>query len=69
MSEFEFEYIEEYEVLGEKRFRLRIKGTNIVLNVGAHSMDEAIRKANELVRELEIDKFVKILRQKGEVST
>ncbi len=58
----DFEVIEEYELLGEKRFRVRLKGTNIVFNVSASSKEEAVERALELARRLEVDKVVDKLR-------
>ncbi len=58
----DFELIEEYELMGEKRFRLRLRATNIVFNVSASSLDEAIEKAVEMAKRMEIDKVVDKLR-------
>ncbi len=66
MSErLELELIEEYELLGEKRFRFRVKGTTIVLNVSAGSREEAERKALELARELGIESILSMLKRSG----
>ncbi len=62
LSRDDFEVIEEYELLGEKRFRVRLKGTNIVFNVSASSKDEAVERALELARRLEVDKVIDKLR-------
>jgi len=59
LSEVELEIVEKYELLGEKRYRLRIKGTSIYLNVAANNEQEAINKANKMIRELSLDKLVK----------
>lgn len=58
----DFELIEEYELMGEKRFRLRLRGTNIVFNVAASSREEAVERALELAKRMEIDKVVDKLR-------
>ena len=58
MKNLEFEILEEYELLGERRFRVRIKGTKIVLNVSAESNEEAIRKAKELVKKIKLDEVI-----------
>ncbi len=50
----ELELIEKYEIGGQQRFRLRIKGTNIILNVEAQSEEEALRKAAELMVKLKM---------------
>ncbi len=59
LNEIKLEIVEEYELLGEKRYRLRIKGTSIYLNVAANNEQEAINKANKMIRELSLDKLVK----------
>jgi len=58
MKNLEFEILEEYELLGERRFRVRIKGTKIVLNVSAENNEEAIRKAKELVKKIRLDEVI-----------
>ncbi len=59
LSEIELEIVEKYELLGEKRYRVRIKGTSIYLNVAASNEQEAINKANKMIRELSLDKLVR----------
>ncbi|MCD6113763.1 MAG: hypothetical protein J7J78_00490 [Thermoprotei archaeon] len=58
MKNLEFEILEEYELLGERRFRVRIKGTKIVLNVSAENNEEAIRKAKELVKKIRLSEVI-----------
>jgi len=58
----DFEVIEEYELMGEKRFRVRLKQTNLVFNVAASSREEAIEKALNIARSLEIEKVLDKLR-------
>ncbi|MEM1623205.1 MAG: hypothetical protein QXZ60_02205 [Sulfolobales archaeon] len=48
----ELDLIEEYVYWGEKRYRFRIKGTNIVVNVRADSVDEGIEKAIEVLKKI-----------------
>ena len=62
MTREDFEVIEEYELMGEKRFRVRLRGTNIVFNVSASNRDEAIAKALEMAKNLEIERVVEKLR-------
>ncbi len=50
------EIVEEYVIDGEKRFRVRVKGTKIVLNVSASSPHEAATKAADLAMKLGIVK-------------
>ncbi|BEP16963.1 hypothetical protein PYJP_03150 [Pyrofollis japonicus] len=57
-SGFSLELVEKYELLGEKRFRFRIKGTSLYINVSAENEDEALKKAMQMVKELELDKLV-----------
>lgn len=59
LENIELEVVEQYELLGEKRYRLRIKGTSIYLNVAASDEKEALEKANKMVRELKLDRLVK----------
>ncbi len=59
LSEIELEIVEKYELLGEKRYRVRIKGTSIYLNVAANNEQEAINKANKMIKELSLDKLVR----------
>ena len=48
--------------MGEKRFRVRLKGTNIVFNVAANDAKDAVERAAELARKLEIDKVLEKIR-------
>ena len=45
----ELEIVEEYEVLGVKRYVVQIKGTNVKINVSASNSKEAIEKAKRLL--------------------
>lgn len=56
--EVELELIEEYELLGERRFRFRIKGTNIVINVGASKLEEAKEKAIKIIEDMRLIEFL-----------
>ncbi len=47
-----------YEGLPGKRFRFRVKGTRIYINVLADELDEAVKKAEEIIKRLELDKYV-----------
>ncbi|HIH90318.1 hypothetical protein [Ignicoccus hospitalis] len=46
---WELEVLESYELFAEKRFVIRLKGTNIKFNVSAHNEDEAVRKVESLL--------------------
>ncbi len=58
VSNVEFEILEKYELLGERRFRVKIKGTKIVLNVSAKNDEEALEKAKELVRKVKLEEVL-----------
>ena len=63
MSEnIELEVVETYELLGEKRYRIRVKGTIIYVNVAANSEEEAKKKAVEMLKSMELDKVLKELK-------
>ncbi len=55
------EIVERYELLGEQRYRVRVKGTNFYLNIKASSDEEALRKALELIRVLKLDNLAEKL--------
>lgn len=58
-EEFSLEIVEEYELLGQRRFRVRVKGTSLYVNVAAESREEALEKARRMIKDLELDKVVK----------
>ena len=49
-KELVLELIEEYEFAGQHRMRFRIKGTNVIINVSASSIEEGVKKAMEIIR-------------------
>jgi hypothetical protein len=51
-EEYELEIVEAYKLLGEPRFRVRVKGTKLVINVHALSEEEALEKARKIVSDL-----------------
>jgi len=55
----EFEVVETYLLEGRRRFRLRVKGTNIIVNVEAEDEEEAARRA---MRVLEKSRILDALR-------
>ncbi|WP_058370564.1 hypothetical protein [Pyrodictium occultum] len=66
MKPIELELVEEYELLGEKRYRFRVKGTSIYLNVGAESLDDAKQKAINMIKEMKLDTILsKVMEQLG----
>ena len=58
----EFEVVETYVLDGQRRYRLRVKGTNIVVNVAADTVEEAGEKAVKL---LEKAKILEALRRRS----
>ncbi len=50
----DLEIIEEYIIEGQRRYRIRLKGTNIVVNVEAQNDEEALRKVAELMVKLKM---------------
>ncbi len=50
----DLEIIEEYVIEGQRRYRVRLKGTNIVVNVEAQNDEEALRKVAELMVKLKM---------------
>jgi len=50
----DLEIIEEYIIDGQRRYRVRLKGTNIVVNVEAQNDEEALRKVAELMVKLKM---------------
>lgn len=59
MGELELEVVEEYMLLGEPRYRVRVKGTNLVINVHASSREEALEKARRIAESLSVKALVK----------
>ncbi len=54
----ELEVLEEYSVAGEKRFRILVRGTNIILNVKAGNEEEALTRARELAEKMGLPEFL-----------
>ncbi len=48
----DLELIDEYVYMGEKRYRFKIKNTNIVINVRAENPEEGANKAIELLKKI-----------------
>lgn len=46
----ELDLIEEYVYRGESRFRFKVRGTNLIVNVRAGDVNEAIEKAIEVLK-------------------
>ncbi|MEM4101093.1 MAG: hypothetical protein QXE24_00240 [Desulfurococcaceae archaeon] len=56
ISRNELKVIEVYELFNEKRYRIRVEGTNIVINVSATSEEEALRKALSILAQANLDR-------------
>lgn len=57
--ELELVDVYRYEGFIGKRFRFKIKGTKIYVNVLANSVEDAVEKAKQLIKQLELEKYVK----------
>jgi hypothetical protein len=51
-KDLELEVIESYKLMGEPRFRVRVKGTRMVINVHALNEEEALKKARKMLEDL-----------------
>ena len=58
LSRKDFVVIEEYNFMGQQRFRVQVRGTNIVFNVEAGSREEAVDKAIALASRVGLTKEV-----------
>ncbi|GEM_PF-743034 len=52
------ELVEEYILHGERRFRLRLQGTRLVINVSATSLEEAVKKASRILERIRASKLL-----------
>ncbi len=50
--------VEEYSFLGQQRYRVQVKGTNIVFNVEADNPEKALEKALELAQRIGLTKDI-----------
>lgn len=48
----ELDLVEEYVYRGENRFRFRVRGTNLIVNVRADDINEGIEKAIEILKKI-----------------
>ncbi|MCE4600766.1 MAG: hypothetical protein F7C38_04295 [Desulfurococcales archaeon] len=51
----EFRIIEVYTIGGQKRYRVKVGDTNIVVNVAAASEEEAINNARRILENLKLN--------------
>jgi len=56
--ELELVEIYRYEGLPGVKYRFRVKDTKIYLNVTATSLEEATKKAEQIIKNLELDKYL-----------
>jgi len=59
------EVVEHYTLLGEHRWRIRVKGTRITLNVAADSAEEALEKARDMLERVGLAELLKRLERGG----
>ncbi|MEM1646500.1 MAG: hypothetical protein QXL96_11725 [Ignisphaera sp.] len=55
-----------YEGFVGKRFRFKIKGSKVYINVLANSLEEAVEKVKHIVKQLELDKYLLEVSKEGE---
>lgn len=55
VSKSDLKVLEVYEVLGETRYRVCVKGTNLLVNVSATSENEALEKATSILAQVGLD--------------
>ena len=53
-----------YEGSTEKRYRFRIKGTNLYLNIPALSVEEATEKARNMIRDMQLERVLEVIESK-----
>jgi hypothetical protein len=53
-KDIELEVVEEYVIDGVHRFKLKVKGSNIVFNVSAENLEEAVRKVIDMMKSLKL---------------
>jgi hypothetical protein len=58
LPKYEFELIEEYFLEGEHRYRLKVKGSNLIINVAANSLEEAASKAAGILEQTNAAAFI-----------
>uniref|UniRef100_A0A7C2ZVS6 Uncharacterized protein n=1 Tax=Ignisphaera aggregans TaxID=334771 RepID=A0A7C2ZVS6_9CREN len=56
--ELELVDVYRYEGFVGKRFRFRIRGTKLYVNVLANSIEEAVEKAKNIIKQLDLDKHI-----------
>jgi len=57
--ERDFEVIEEYYQHGVRRFRIRVRGSNVVINVAADSLEEALEKARRMAERIGVSRVLR----------
>jgi len=53
-KDIELEVVEEYVIDGVHRFKLKVKGSNIVFNVNAENLEEAVRRVIDMMKSLKL---------------
>ncbi len=59
----DLEVIEVLETPDGRRFRIRVKGTIVVLNVAAKDENEAKSKAINMIREMELERVLDLYKR------
>lgn len=57
--DYRLEVVEEYFLHGERRFRVRVAGSRIIVNVAADSVEEALERAREILGRVDASKVLK----------
>jgi len=57
--EKDFEVVEEYYQHGVRRFRVRVKGSRVVINVAADSLEEALEKARRMAEKIGVSRVLR----------
>lgn len=52
VRERDYEILEEYVRHGMRRFKVRVKGSNMIFDVQADNAEEAIRRADDMARRM-----------------
>ncbi|MEM0026734.1 MAG: hypothetical protein QXT53_02890 [Ignisphaera sp.] len=58
-----------YEGIPGTRFRFRIKGTKIYFNVTANNLEEAATKVEQMIKNLELDRYLEKVMQDDDKKT
>ncbi len=69
MAKYEFDILEEYNLNGEHRYRLKVRGYDVLINVAANNVEEAIAKATAMLDKVRVEKYLRSMKEvKGKPS-